>query len=297
MIALSELCIYAVLVQIVWTVLPWIYKTFLATPITDFKQFGEWVVITGASDGIGKEFCKEFAARVLNVVLISRTKSKSDSVAKELQDTFKVKTKVISVDFTDGLEIYETIKRELEGLDIGILVNNVGMMYPGPYAFHEMTERGSAMQDMINCNLISVPYMTKLVIPKMIEKNRGLILNLSSLAANLPTPITLYSATKAYVKKFTDDLALEYAGTGIQIQSINPGPVLTNMWTVEGGKITKPTADVYVKAAMGSIGTGRHVIGYYPHIVLDLLCQVMNFFFPALYRKVVVYSFKKAKQQ
>jgi len=300
MITFTDFCIYTVSTQIVFIVLPWIYRNFLApfiSSIKDFEQFGEWVVITGASDGIGKEFCREFAARGLNIVLIARTKSKLDDVAEKLRDEYKIKTKVIAVDFTKGLEIYDKIEEELRGLDVGVLVNNVGMMYPDYSRFHDLCTKGTFMQDIIACNVMSVPFMTKIVISGMLEKKRGLILNLSSLAAYLPMPIALYSATKAYVEKFTEDLALEYSRKGIEIQTINPGPVSTNMWTVEGGVFDKPSAKVYVKAAMRCIGTGRHIVGYYPHVFMLLFGQIANVLIPYFYKFYMVYSFRKSKLQ
>nr|KAF6484893.1 hydroxysteroid 17-beta dehydrogenase 3 [Rousettus aegyptiacus] len=100
-----------------WNVLP---RSFL-------KSMGQWAVITGAGDGIGKAYAFELARQGLNVVLISRTLEKLQAIAVEIEVTTGSSVKIIQVDFTKD-DIYEYIKEELKGLEIGILVNNVGML-------------------------------------------------------------------------------------------------------------------------------------------------------------------------
>lgn len=93
------------------------------------KSYGKWAVVTGCTDGIGKAYAEQLAKRGLSIVLISRTLEKLNEQAKELQDRFKVETKVIAADFTEPNSIYPNIRTQLADLDIGILVNNVGMSY------------------------------------------------------------------------------------------------------------------------------------------------------------------------
>ncbi|XP_063807559.1 very-long-chain 3-oxoacyl-CoA reductase-B-like [Pseudophryne corroboree] len=96
---------------------------------TDLRKYGAWAVVTGASDGIGKAYAEELARRGLNVVLISRTLKKLQSVAEGIELQTGRKTKIIQVDFTGGPEIYPKIEEGLKDMDIGILVNNVGILY------------------------------------------------------------------------------------------------------------------------------------------------------------------------
>uniref|UniRef100_A0A8C9LST7 17beta-estradiol 17-dehydrogenase n=1 Tax=Piliocolobus tephrosceles TaxID=591936 RepID=A0A8C9LST7_9PRIM len=100
-----------------WKVLP---KPFL-------RSMGQWAVITGAGDGIGKAYSFELAKRGLDVVLISRTLEKLEAIATEIERTAGRSVKIIQADFTND-DIYEHIKEKLTGLEIGILVNNVGML-------------------------------------------------------------------------------------------------------------------------------------------------------------------------
>lgn len=93
------------------------------------KSYGKWAVVTGCTDGIGKAYTEQLAKRGLSIVLISRTLEKLNEQARDLQDRFKVETKVIAADFTQPDSIYPNIRTQLADLDIGILVNNVGMSY------------------------------------------------------------------------------------------------------------------------------------------------------------------------
>ena len=105
-------------------------------------------------------------------------------------------TRVIDVDFT-RTDIYERIRQELEGLDIGVLVNNVGMSYPFPEFFTEVPDGDKKFMDLITCNNVSMMMMTRIVLPAMAEKKKGIIINLSSLSGLCPVPLlNVYASTK-----------------------------------------------------------------------------------------------------
>lgn len=171
-------------------------------------------------------FLYQFAKRGINIILVSRSLSKLETVAKEIRETFNVETKVIDVDFTSGPDIYNKIKSNIGGLEIGILVNNVGLSYTAPDVFLSIPDREKLIKDTINCNITSMPMMCSIVMPQMVNRHKGLIINVSSLSAIIPAPmLTIYSASKAFADKFSADLAAEYESSGIVIQSILPGPV------------------------------------------------------------------------
>lgn len=108
-----------------------------------------------------------------------------------------MQTKVLAIDFTGDLDIYKQIANEIKGYNIGILVNNVGVSYDHPEYFLNVPNSERVFDQIIRCNVYSAVYMSKIVLPQMLEKKMGIIINLSSQSATIPTPLlTVYSATK-----------------------------------------------------------------------------------------------------
>lgn len=147
-------------------------------------------------------------------------------MAKEISESFKVEIQVIAVNFTSGPEIYDQIKQQIAGKEIGILVNNVGMFYSSPDLFLNIPNREKIIQDIIKCNITSVPMMCSLILPQMVQRKRGLIINISSVSCKGPCPtLSIYSASKAFVTKFSDDLGAEYGSQGVDVQVLITGGV------------------------------------------------------------------------
>ncbi|XP_067839302.1 17-beta-hydroxysteroid dehydrogenase type 3 isoform X2 [Heptranchias perlo] len=215
-----------------------------------FSSMGEWAVITGATDGIGKAYAHEFAQRGLNIVLISRTKEKLRKVADEIEQATGRKVKTVQVNFIKR-DIYEYIEESLRGLEIGILVNNVGILQtPNPCRFLEMTDLDQTINDMIAVNAVSVAKMTQLVLPQMKERQKGLILNISSGVASAPCPLfCLYSSTKVFMERFSRGCQAEYGSKGIIIQCLMPYTVASKMSGVEPG-VTTLSAEDYVRKSL-----------------------------------------------
>ncbi|XP_037028949.1 very-long-chain 3-oxoacyl-CoA reductase-like [Bradysia coprophila] len=276
--------VFVIGLQLVFGVFRWIYGNIVGPHFLESKnlrQYGNWALITGATDGIGKQYARSLAERGFNVILVSRTLTKLQDVAKEISQSFNVQTKVIAVNFTSGPEIYEQIKQQIAGIEIGILVNNVGMFYQGPELFLDIPERDKLIQDMIKCNITSVPMMCSLVLPQMVQRKRGLIINISSIASLMPGPMMIvYSASKAFVTKFSNDLAAEYESQGIDIQVLTTGGVGTNMSKMEGGVVGIPTARQYVESALRYVGYSRQTTGFFSHSVIVIIAKFITFIWP-----------------
>jgi len=221
-----------ILSWLIYETLQTIYNTWVGVWLnrnTNLKQMGSWAVVTGASDGIGLAYCKELARMGINVVLMSRTLEKLQKCAKMLEADFGVDTMVIQVDFSEGVEAYEKVEVLLRGMDIGVLFNNVGMTYPSPSHFHEVATP-KFINDIININALAVTMMSKIVLPGMLERGKGVIVNVGSyVSCNFSPWFALYGASKAYMEKLTDDLALEYKDRGIIFQYQLPGYVSTKL--------------------------------------------------------------------
>ncbi|XP_068128177.1 very-long-chain 3-oxoacyl-CoA reductase-B-like [Hyperolius riggenbachi] len=247
----------------------------------DLKQYGEWAVVTGATDGIGKGYAGELAKRGFNVVLISRTREKLQKVANDIEQQTGRKTRKILADFTGGLEIYPSIEEGLKDLDIGILVNNVGMtMRPAilkePFLCSPNLAQG--LCDIVNCNMLSMVQMTRIVLPKMISRKKGLIINVSSVVGARPYRYyAVYSSSKGFADYFSRALHAEYKTRGITVQSVQPLSVSTNMSeNAEPNLLVKSAAD-FAREALNTVGLANVTNGCLSHTIQSYL---LDFFFP-----------------
>ncbi|XP_049304502.1 inactive hydroxysteroid dehydrogenase-like protein 1 isoform X2 [Bactrocera dorsalis] len=237
-------------------------------PQTLVEKFGKWAVITGSTDGIGREYAKELAKQGINVVLISRTKEKLIAVAEEIENEYKVKTKWIVADFAKGREVYAHIERELSGIPVGILVNNVGKMYDYPDELSNISE--DTIWDMININVAAVTIMTRMLIPELKKQKRGAIVNLSSGSELQPMPnMAVYVATKRYVRCFSQAIERELAEHNITVQIVTPLFVVTKMNqysdTVMKGGFLRPDVKSYTRFAVFTLGKSAETTGYWQH--------------------------------
>lgn len=238
-------------------------------------KLGKWAVVTGATDGIGKSYAEELARRGFAMMLISRSQDKLDDVARSLEEQFRVETKTVAVDFGQS-DIYPKIEAGLAGLEIGVLVNNVGISYPYPEYFLHIPDLDNFITNMINVNITSVCQMTRLVLPRMAERSKGVILNISSASGMYPLPLlTVYSSSKAFVDFFSRGLQEEYRRQGIIIQSVLPFFVATKMTRIRKPTLDKPTPERYVAAELNTVGLQSQTNGYFPHAVMGWLTTVL----------------------
>nr|XP_056706665.1 very-long-chain 3-oxoacyl-CoA reductase [Euleptes europaea] len=248
----------------------------LGDPKAVGPHLGAWAVVTGATDGIGKAYAEELARRGMKVALISRSQEKMDQVASEIRGRFNVETKTIVGDFEDREAVYDKIKEGLEGLEIGILVNNVGASYPFPQYFLELADLDKTIDRLININVLSVCKMTRLVLPRMLERSKGVIVNMSSFAGYNPFPfVTLYSATKAFVDFFSRGLNAEYRNKGVIVQSVQPYLVQTKMTKIRKPSFFVPTPETLVKYALNTVGLESQTSGYPTHSLLAWISRIL----------------------
>lgn len=211
-------------------------------------------MITGAGDGIGKAYSFELARRGLNVVLISRTLEKLQAVAAEIEWTTGSSVKIIQADFTKD-DIYEYIEEKLKGLEIGILVNNVGML--PSFLPSQFLNTSDDIQ------------MTQMILKHMESRRKGLILNISSGVALFPWPLySIYSASKAFVCTFSKALQAEYKEKGITIQVLTPYSVSTPMTKYLNTSLITKTADEFVKESLNYVTIGDEICGCLTHEIL-----------------------------
>jgi uncharacterized protein len=184
------------------------------------------VLVTGASSGIGRELARCFAADGSRLVLVARKGGALESLASELRQAHKIQAQVVTADLAQPdapTRLLEQLR--FAGLKVDVLVNNAGFGAQGQFAELPL-ERQLAM---IQLNVTSLAHLTRLLLPGMVERRRGGVLNVASTAAFQPGPgMAVYYATKAFVLSFTEALAEELAGTGLTVTALCPGPTATN---------------------------------------------------------------------
>ncbi|KAI8813774.1 hypothetical protein BJ742DRAFT_379077 [Cladochytrium replicatum] len=233
---------------------------------------GSWAVVTGASDGIGKEFALQLAQAGFNVALLARTSSKLELVAGEIavQNSNKVRTEVIPFDFAKSTASdYASLATRLTSLgDIGVLVNNVGVSHEFPVPFIE--ESAERTETIVNVNILAQLRITRIVLPGMIARKSGLILNLSSFAGKFPSALlSVYSASKAFLANWSECLGIELKGTGVHVECLNTFFVQTAMSKIRKTSISTPSAKDYVKTALSNSGKALVSTPYWSHAIAD----------------------------
>jgi short-subunit dehydrogenase len=182
-------------------------------------------LITGASGGIGEALARLLAASETNVVLLARSADKLSALAGELARAHGVQTHVMTRDLSDPASAGATCDElAARGLDVDILVNNAGFATYGRFTETSAIEEAR----MLQVNVVTLTMLTKRLLPLMVQRRRGRILNVASTAAFQPGPLmAVYYASKAYVLSFSEALSNETSGTGVTVTCLCPGPTET----------------------------------------------------------------------
>ena len=192
----------------------------------------ETALIIGASSGIGCELAKLFAAGKSNLVLVARRQEKLDQLAAELRRDYGVQVRILAKDLADP-QSHQAIFDALaaESVTVDVLVNNAGFGAVGPVATLSLERQ----MDMVQVNVAALTHLTRLLLPGMIERGRGGILNVGSTAGFQPGPnMAVYYATKAFVLSFTEALAEELIGSCVKATCLAPGPTATEFGVDSG---------------------------------------------------------------
>lgn len=188
-------------------------------------------VITGASSGIGATYADRLAARGYDVILIARNRSKLDSVADRLRKAHGTAVTVITADLTSEEDLTLLEKRLAADESISVLVNNAGFGGAGTLLESDIGKMG----EMIAINVIAPTRLTYAVVPGMVERGGGTIINIASIVAIAPELLNgVYGGTKAYMLAFTQSLQHELSAKGIRAQAVLPGATSTEFWDVAG---------------------------------------------------------------
>lgn len=192
---------------------------------------GGWALITGASGGLGQAFAVELARHGVNLVLTGRREDALSAVATATEDA-GVQAVVLALDAADA-QARAGLVAELERREIAIhtLINNAGFGTIGPFAQAD----GPRNLEQIEVNCAALTDFTQRLLPAMLERNAGAVINVASTASFQALPdMAVYAATKAYVRTFSEALWFETKDTGVGVLALCPGPTQTPFFEVAG---------------------------------------------------------------
>jgi short-subunit dehydrogenase len=212
------------------------------------KLDGCSALITGASAGLGREFARQLASQARSLILVARR----ERILIELRDELRQQHPSLTVhirktDLADLTHLNELIAwLDHENIEVDLLINNAGLGDLGLFATSDLVRN----EQMMLVNVVALTSLTRHLLPRMLTRKRGGILNISSAAGFLPIPeFAVYAATKAYVTSFSEALRAEIRGTGVSVCAICPGPVHTEFQEVAkrpGGQTETGPEFVYV---------------------------------------------------
>ena len=182
-------------------------------------------LVTGASGGIGAEIARVLAGKGHDLVLVARSVERLAALTEELSRAHGIQARALAADLAQGEEP-DRLARSIasEGSEVDVLVNNAGFGLHGPFVRTD----GARELEMIQLNVVALTRLTKLLLPGMVARGRGRVLNVASTAGFAPGPfMAVYYATKAFVVSLSEALAEEVRGTGVTVTALCPGATLT----------------------------------------------------------------------
>ena len=196
-------------------------------------------IITGASSGIGRDLAELFARDGHDLILVARRREMLESLARTLTDRHGIACDPFPADLGRRLE-REHLAARVRPVDqrVVALVNNAGI---GTHGYFHETDLERELE-IIELNVAALTHLTKVVLPGMLARRAGRIVNISSVAAFQPGPLmSVYYASKAYVQSFSEALSEETSGTGVTVTAVCPGPTVSEFQTSAGIRADAPT--------------------------------------------------------
>jgi uncharacterized protein len=223
---------------------------------------GKWAIITGASSGIGKALAFEFAAGGFNLLLIARNEAALAEVAAQCHEKHGVETEVLSADLScsDAVEnVIDAIHNKPRHYEV--LANNAGFGIHGDFASTDIDQN----IQLLNVQVTAALRLTKAVLPSMVSRGRGRILNVASVYSFSPVPFqSVYAACKAFLLSFSSALQNELDGTGVTVTVFCPGVTQTEFRTRAGigqkRENSGVTAEAAARVAYTETLRGKHIV-------------------------------------
>lgn len=222
---------------------------------------GKWAIVTGASAGIGVALARELARHGAKLILTARRVDRLEALAAELQAK-GTEVRIIAADLNDPAapqQLFDAIE-ELK-LDVDILINNAGLGQFGAFISNPIAQELSQVR--VNCE--ATVHLTRLFLPRMVERRRGWVLVVASVASFQPVPyISTYAATKAFDRMFALGVAAEVAHFGVKVTALCPGPTTSEFFDVAHADKLKTrkmqSAEDVARLAIKALARGQRTI-------------------------------------
>jgi short-subunit dehydrogenase len=222
---------------------------------------GQRALVTGASSGIGAALARLLAREGADLVITARRRDRLQELARQLVEDEGVQVQVEDLDLAQPDAALELVARtEGSGKAVDVLVNNAG------FGVHDefVNVPWERYADMLQLNVVALTCLTRHIVPEMVARRRGHVMNVASIGAYLPTPdLAVYAATKAYVRNFTEALGYELRDTGVKAISVCPGATKTefsqaaNQEITRSGQLVMMTAERCARIALRKMLRGR----------------------------------------
>lgn len=240
----------------------------------------QWALVTGASSGIGAEFCRRLAARGMHLVLTARRRDLMEQLAEELHTAHGTKSEIIVADLTQpGQAQYLLAEIAQRKLNIELLVNNAGFGYVGEI----QTTDVNRILEMVQVNIAVLTELTHRLLIEMCARGHGAVINVASVAAFQPVAyMAAYAASKAYVLHFSEALWAEAREKGVTVLALCPGVTTTEFFNVAGvpgwlGKKSAQTVDEVVKCGLRALEKKKqYVVSGWFNYLLSLAVRLAN---------------------
>ena len=237
-----------------------------------------WALVTGASDGIGFGFCQELAANGFHLVLHGRNQKKLDNVAVKLATDFPgLKTRVFLADASEPVS-FDGLEALLQGIDLTVLVNNVGGTASLPRPFMPLHEHSlHDIDSVISLNAGFTTKLTRNLLPLLISNGPSLVLNISSLSTMGVPCLSVYAGTKGYLEAHSESLQTELVAKNqdVTIHAVRVGSVQSAGNKSNTGFLV-PSSRAMARATLGKVGSSSVAITpYFPHALLKFFIEIL----------------------
>jgi len=243
-----------------------------------------YILITGASSGIGEIFAKEYARRGNNLLLVARNEAKLQDLAEKLSAERNVTVKVFKQDLSEpnsAEAVFEHCKSNK--IQVELLINNAGFGLTGEFTKQSLDR----LEQMISLNINTLMKLTYLFLPEMRSKKAGGIINVASTAAFQPVPyMSAYAATKAFVLSFSEGLHEELRGTGVKVMALCPGGTETQFFEVANYSRSKLMIPLEKPEDVVKVSIDGYRKGY-SYVISGFANKLLTFFGRFLPREIV----------